>query len=161
MDTQEALVKVRELMDGHGLSDWDIRLDRAIRRFGSCVHRSRQISLSRHLTLLNGWDEVKDTALHEIAHALAGASAGHGPKWQALALHLGGSAGRCFDQQKVRTPAARYRGTCPNCGVSVLRNRRQKCACRNCCRTYADGKFDARFRFVWGKNNPVIEEARV
>ena len=33
--------------------------------------------------------EVRDTILHEIAHALAGAKAKHGPAWKAIARRLG------------------------------------------------------------------------
>ena len=33
--------------------------------------------------------EVRDTILHEIAHALAGAKARHGPAWKAIAKRLG------------------------------------------------------------------------
>ena len=69
-----------DLMRQHGLADlgWRFRFDHARRRFGSCKYREKAITLSRPLTLLNGEAEVRDTVLHEIAHALCPGD-GHGP----------------------------------------------------------------------------------
>ena len=59
----------------HELDDWQFRLDRATSRFGSCNHRCKTITMSRLLVTLNDKREVRDTILHEIAHALAGPKA--------------------------------------------------------------------------------------
>ena len=34
-------------------------------------------------------EEIRDTVLHEIAHAIAGPEAGHGPLWKATARRIG------------------------------------------------------------------------
>jgi len=60
------------LMQQHGLVGWTFKFDHARRRFGCCNFTRRTISLSRPLTFLNDDAEVRDTILHEIAHALAG-----------------------------------------------------------------------------------------
>ena len=89
MDLDEALAMGRQLLDQHGLDEWDFRFDRAKRRAGLCRFDDRVISLSRYLTQLHDAEQVRDTVLHEIAHALAGPEAGHGPTWQAKARQVG------------------------------------------------------------------------
>lgn len=40
-------------------------------------------------------DQVTDTILHEIAHALAGPAARHGPAWKSIARRLGATPKSC------------------------------------------------------------------
>ena len=40
--------------------------------------------------------ETLATGLLDVAHALAGGKAGHGPAWQAIARRIGCSAERCI-----------------------------------------------------------------
>ncbi len=54
-------------------------------------------------------EEVKDTILHEIAHALVGKAHHHDDVWRAKALEIGCSGRRCHDLQF--TPP-RYLVTC-------------------------------------------------
>ena len=70
MNLNDAKTLANELMNQHGLYDWTFMFDDAKLRFGQCRHRSKEISLSRELTELNDVVHVKDTILHEIAHAL-------------------------------------------------------------------------------------------
>ena len=79
MNLFEASILARSLMSEHGLADWGFAFDHARRRFGACNYTRRRITLSRPLTLLNGIDEVRDTILHEIAHALCPGDK-HGPR---------------------------------------------------------------------------------
>ena len=61
---------VNRLLDHFKLAGrWTFLFDRAIRRFGNCNYTKRQISLSAKLTLLNDEPVVRETLLHEIAHA--------------------------------------------------------------------------------------------
>jgi hypothetical protein len=53
-------------MDHHGLTSWHFKFDNARVRFGSCNYCTRTISVSRHLTALNTWENVANTVLHEI-----------------------------------------------------------------------------------------------
>ena len=126
----------RALMNQHGLSYWVFVFDRARRRFGSCQPRRQCITLSRTLTFLNGEDEVRDTILHEIAHALAPGD-GHGTKWKAQCLRIGARPIRCYDDDSVETPLrrpARFQIGCPACGWWTERHRRtrRRLICRKC-----------------------------
>ena len=91
--SEERLVEVaqqaRALMDEHGLEAWTFRFSAAASRLGECREREKVIRLSRRHAVKGGPREVRDTILHEIAHALAGAEARHGPAWKAVAKRLG------------------------------------------------------------------------
>src|SRR4051794_26770877 len=118
MNLIEARNLARQLMDLHGLADWSFAYDRARRRFGSCRWRKKQITLSHPLTLLNTEAQVRDTILHEIAHALA-PNAGHGPKWKAACRRVGAKPARCYTDADVVSPSrkpARYQIGCLACG---------------------------------------------
>src|SRR5215207_599997 len=107
-------------MGRHGLlaGGWRFRFDNARRRFGSCRSREKVITLSRPLTLLNGEEQVRDTILHEIAHALT-PDDGHGPQWRAKCREVGARPERCYGEAEVVAPprrAAPYRYGCRPCG---------------------------------------------
>ena len=76
------------LIQEHGLIGWRFRFDHARRRFGCCRSSEKTITLSRPLTILNSCAQVRDTILHEIAHALTPGD-GHGVKWRAKCREIG------------------------------------------------------------------------
>jgi predicted SprT family Zn-dependent metalloprotease len=154
MDIETAAGMARELLARHELPDWKFEFDRARLRFGLCSHRRKTISLSRHLTHLNEEHHVKDTLLHEIAHAKAGRLAAHGPAWRSLAAALGCRTRACYDHRTVVTPPRAWLGNCPGCGRAAYRHRRprRKTACAGCCRQFAGNRYDARFVFTWQRN---------
>ena len=79
----------RRLMDEHGLGAWAFAFLEAERRLGDCRFEDRLIRIGRGHALDAGEAEVRDTILHEIAHALAGPEARHGPAWKAAARRIG------------------------------------------------------------------------
>ena len=81
--------QARNLMDSHGLHEWNLRFDESIRFLGKCNFRDKTIHLSRSHALDGKDSEISDTILHEIAHALAGPKARHGPKWKTIAKQIG------------------------------------------------------------------------
>lgn len=87
-------------LERRGLADWTFFWDRARRRLGACWYARRSISLSRHLLGEGGCSgiELRDTILHEIAHALSfthGGERGHGVLWKRWCLFLGARPRRC------------------------------------------------------------------
>jgi predicted SprT family Zn-dependent metalloprotease len=127
-----------QLMQQHGLFaiGWRFTFDHARRRFGCCNYTRKLISLSRPLTLLNGEPEVRDTILHEIAHALCPPEEGHGPRWRSKCREIGAKPKRCYSDAAVVSPPrppARYQYGCGRCGWWVERRRRPTARRRYVC----------------------------
>src|SRR4051794_33690107 len=78
-----------DLMANHGLHDWTFAFNRRRRSLGYCWYNRQAIELSVYFVERNGLESIRETVLHEIAHALVGPGHGHGPVWQAKALEVG------------------------------------------------------------------------
>ncbi|GHC46522.1 SprT-like domain-containing protein [Roseibacillus persicicus] len=110
MSPPEALNLLNAKLTEHGLTarGWTGRLDNAERRFGLCSPAKKEISISRTLAALNPEEEVLDTILHEIAHALAaietGENCGHDERWKAICRRIGARPERCYDSDEVAAP---------------------------------------------------------
>jgi predicted SprT family Zn-dependent metalloprotease len=134
----EDLLRLHKLWPG-----WSFAFDHSKIRFGKCNYGKRQISLSRHLVQLNDETQVRETILHEIAHALAPRGAGHGPIWKSLARSIGCTGQRCYGDD-VRRPRPKYKATCPACKRVIYRHRRTVIACGRCAPV-----FDPKYAFIW------------
>jgi predicted SprT family Zn-dependent metalloprotease len=144
MDLTKARKLALRLMREHAVpGDWVFQFDRSKVRFGKCNYGEKEISLSEYLVELNDEAEVRDTILHEIAHALLPRGAGHGPKWRAMAESIGCQPRRCYGEEVAR-PLPKYKGTCPGCRRVIRRHRRTMIACGKC-----SPVFDRRYLFVW------------
>ena len=125
-----AIELATELMDAHGLVGWRIKLDHARRRAGQCDYTHKTISLSRLYIRHASTDHIRDTILHEIAHALVGPRHGHDAVWRQKAREIGCTATRCHDLSFAR---ARWVMTCPNGCFSVERHRKKSgLVCASC-----------------------------
>jgi predicted SprT family Zn-dependent metalloprotease len=153
MELDKAYKLARELMDLHGLHDWDLMLDYAVSRFGLCNYNQKRISLSKTLVELNSEEEVKDTILHEIAHALT-PKAGHKQEWKDKAKSIGCSGERCYSNSSVIVPKGKYKTVCPNCKKERVCFRKPKrgLACGSCCRELNNGRYDKRYMLQILKN---------
>ena len=85
-------------MDELGLADWQFGWDRAKRRLGVCRLLEKSITISIHFVRANleTPHEIRDTILHEIAHALAWTRHGertHGPRWKQICREIRGMKG--------------------------------------------------------------------
>lgn len=127
MNTAAIFDLAREMMNEHGLEDWSLKWDRAINRAGQCNFTRRTISLSKPLAEVQSFEDTKDTILHEIAHALAGARAQHGPAWRRKASEIGARPERCFDSdaaRELKKAHSKYFTKCDNCGNEYSAMRR-------------------------------------
>lgn len=145
MELEKAKELTLSLMAKHNLQGWRMDFDRAKRRLGCCRHSLKKITLSKEYVLLNDEKRVRNTILHEIAHALVGCNHGHDVVWQQKAISIGCDGKRLASN--VVSPKAKYVATCPICGTKIYRNRKTKkiFACRHC---YGEYGSKAIFHFV-------------
>lgn len=130
---------VRHLLEKHGLTQqgWRFAWDGARRRAGLCHYATKTIRLSRHYVDLNvteRLDDVIDTILHEIAHALTGPGHQHDNVWKEVCVQVGAKPIRCYDASVVVMPKGRYLATCGGCGREFRRYRRPKAGSWRYCR---------------------------
>jgi predicted SprT family Zn-dependent metalloprotease len=139
----EALIRL------HLDETWSFGFDNARTRAGLCNYDRKRISVSRLLAARYEDDEIHQVLLHEIAHAMAGPRAGHGPGWKAVAADLGYEGKRLHDGA-VASELAPWVGTCP-AGHQHFRYRRptRPLSCGRCSR-----RFDPVFRIEWQRRNP-------
>ncbi|MFH0834477.1 MAG: SprT-like domain-containing protein [Patescibacteria group bacterium] len=146
MNLQSAEILALRLFAQHDLSHWNFKFDRAKRRFGCCNFSTRTISLSKILTELNAPEKVRDTLLHEIAHALVGPRHGHDSLWKKQVRALGGRPAARFRETEVTVPRSKFVAFCPHCQKTFPTFRtRKNVACRACCREFNRGKFSRKF----------------
>lgn len=153
MELSKVETLARELLEEHGLDEggWAFRWDRAKRRLGRCSFSERVISLSKPLAAMNDEGEVRDTILHEIAHALAGPGAGHGAEWKRVARAVGARPeARSATAQAVQH---QWQGTCQHCGSKVHRHRlsakAHRWACAKCCKRLNNNRWSADYLLRW------------
>lgn len=123
MELHRAAALAHRLLAEHGLAGWTFAFDRARVRAGACHHHDRRITLSPHLTRLHDETQVRETLLHEIAHALVGPRHGHDEVWRAQALAIGSTGRRCYPAGEEPAVPGRWQGRCV-AGHVVHRHRR-------------------------------------
>lgn len=123
---------------------WTFGFDNAKRRAGLCDYTRKRISVSRYLAARYDDDTNHQTLLHEVAHALAGPAAGHGPEWKRVARSLG-YVGGTTHRGETANELAPWVGVCP-AGHTAYRHRRptRTMSCVLCA-----PRFDTRFQFHW------------
>lgn len=141
-------VLAHDLMESHDLlsKDWKFSFDNGRRRLGFCNHTKKTISLSKNYIPLLDDEEIIDTLLHEIAHALTGKVHGHDKVWKQKAIEIGCNGERLY--HGTAHVKAKYKGMCPKCGRVIYRYMRRKISCSKCSR-----RFDSSLLFIWELNN--------
>lgn len=132
----EGKLLARRLMDQHGLTTWKIVVDRAKKRFGLCKHSVQTISISERHFSFSSHEDIVDTILHEIAHALVGPGHGHNHVWKAKCRQIGAKPIRCGKKPvEAYNADAKWTATC--CGSDFKRYRRPKGRyfCKKCRQT--------------------------
>lgn len=135
-ELERVRVWAHALIRMHLDNTWTFGFDNAKRRAGVCDFTHRRITVSRYISARNDDDEVHQTLLHEVAHAIAGPGAGHGARWKRIARDLG-YVGGTTHHGETPTELAPWVGRCP-AGHTVYRYRRPKgsSSCRACAPRY-------------------------
>lgn len=146
-DLARVRVWAEALLRLHLDSTWSFGFDNAKTRAGLTNFTKRTITVSRHLAELWDDDDVHQTLLHEVAHALAGPDAGHGPKWRAIADELGYAGGRTH-RGEIASETAKWIGICPQ-GHEHFRFRKpsRAASCVKC--SSGSRSFNPRFVIRW------------
>ena len=93
----------RNKLNEYSLNDWNIGFDYAERRAGACFFDKKLLSFSVKFLKNANKEEINDTILHEIAHALVGPGNGHNSKWKKKAKEIG-CTGRIYYENEFATP---------------------------------------------------------
>ena len=129
-------------MEDHGLFDelWHFDFEACKRTLGRCHYHVKKITLSKWYAELNNEDDVEDTILHEIAHALSfiryGKNGkGHGWAWKKVCGEIGANPERVHKGiLEYPDNHHKYIDTC-ECGITYKRHRksaRRKYRCPKC-----------------------------
>jgi hypothetical protein len=84
----EVLFLTQEYLNKYNLSDIEIRFTKSERAYGLCSESGDTISLNLFHAMWDNLESVKETILHEIAHAMTSGE-GHFIEWQKKAIELG------------------------------------------------------------------------
>ncbi len=118
----------------YGLYGWTLVLNRRKREMGLCDFDRRIIALSVYFISLNDDEAIRDTLLHEIAHALVGPGHGHDQTWKQQCMAIGARPQRLSFEAVM--PAGSWQAVCGACGMVHHKHRRPKRAvgwyCRFC-----------------------------
>ncbi len=114
MDHLEAFAaaKIAEHLPPEG---WTFSWLKTKRTMGICNFRTKMISASRVYVGVASVQQLENTVLHEIAHAIAGFAAAHGPAWERACVEIGAEPKRLFDASTISPPYTWAR-SCKVCG---------------------------------------------
>lgn len=144
------------LMSEHNLDwpAWGFRISRHKLLLGRCEYNrfnGGMILFSKNFLHLPD-AEIRDTLLHEIAHALAGPYAKHGPAWKRKCVEIGAKPNEFADLKKEDKTSFKWTGVCVNGHTTsrhALTEKGKRMACGKCCRAFNDGRYSAQFLFEW------------
>lgn len=144
MTINQAIILTKKFISNHTeLKGWTATLNYRKRAFGVCNYGKRQIELSAHLIPVMTENAIKDTIIHEIAHALTRGHK-HDNVWRSKCIELGGNGERVGGSDKyeggktgqdvIQQKLAKYTMVCPCCGKKVYKNRKpaNKISCGIC-----------------------------
>lgn len=89
MKLEQGVKLAIDLMKANKRRSWNLILTNDIYNDSFCDHSTKSIGLSRMFIESNTKDQVKDSVLHALAHALCSPDAGHGDEWFSMCLKIG------------------------------------------------------------------------
>lgn len=145
---------------GSNKKSWTFKWDTAYQRFGVCKSWQRVIGMSKKLVEINGEEEVLDTILHEIAHALVGPGHNHDEVWKQKCREVGARPVACYSSNDVATVQAKFEGRCPTCDKVYTKFRRPTSSRTYSCRCRPTGiPFnDRRYQVVFHKVGDIVRQ---
>ena len=133
------------------LIGWKFSLMDTGQRLGVCKSDLKYIGISEHYARNSPEENVMDTLMHEIAHALVGPGHGHGEVWKAMARKLGATPRACNrDSDTVQKPGD-WKAECSTCHKVYFKYRRPQCLTGFRC-----GKCKTALKFAYA-GNPALK----
>lgn len=120
----------QNLIDNYNLVGWKFCWNKSKRSkstLGVCDYSEKTITISYNHATNQPKDEVKDTILHEVAHALTEGH-GHDKVWKNKCIEIGAMPERCYIHGSMER---QYKGVCPSCGDTLI-SYKKKTACSSC-----------------------------
>ena len=124
MDLQKLVLAAAKELTDHNLVGWTFTFGDSKRRLGACKYRVKRIEIAEYYAANSPEEHVMDTLRHEIAHALAGPGAAHGPAWQTIAVRLGAKPVACDRSGEAVVKPGDWQANCPECKVIHHRYKR-------------------------------------
>ena len=158
MKLTETILLARELMEKHKLDGWKLKFDESKSHLGQCRYSEKSIYLSYPYVEINDEKIIRNTILHEIAHALAGSGHGHNRIWRTIARSIGCTGERCTNG--AERPRGKWTRHCENCGYEVQSHRRtsKARACGECCEKHNGGRYAEEYKLQWRLNKNIYDE---
>ena len=154
MGRKEIFLMARDLISKHSELDlWRFSFENYKKSFGRCNYTTRTISISSYLCDSMTNIAIKDTLIHEIAHALTRGH-GHDNVWRRKCAELGGVPERTASLSKSLIEGAilqsKYTLTCPCCGYKIPKHRaiKHSISCGIC----HPGGYNEKFKMILTKN---------
>jgi len=130
---------LRALMDANGLTLWKIRVTKKKLSAGTSFLKEKTIGLSSYYMDYVTDDVLRNTMLHEIAHAIDYEQRGysnHDNHWKRIAMRIGATPSRAVTQNKeyYATLPSKYELVCSRCGYSdpAFRQPKRNYICGRC-----------------------------
>lgn len=104
MTLETAQKNTEELIKKHKLDGWKFEWLKRVVKFskaGCCNYKTKTIKLSPTFVELNSDEEIINTILHEIAHALT-PKHHHNKFWKRKAIEIGCTGSRCYSDKVKR-----------------------------------------------------------
>lgn len=157
----------RQLLKHHKLNNYDVIINSRLKTTYAYCKYNKQIELNKFY-LENGENEdIIDTIIHEVSHALSHKlygekGKGHNKLWKDLFIKLGGSGDRCRSIKKAysSTSLEKYKNftkrkkkiayhimECPHCKKTIRQKTKRIYACSDCCEKYNNGKYNEKYEF--------------
>lgn len=161
MEVLEKYEKIAtDMLINHNLGDWKFIWNNRTsnKTWGICKYKPKEIHLNKKYALVETEENVIDTIIHEVAHALTKGDE-HGELWKAKCRELG-----CRDEQfknlekDSMEKLARYKGVCPTCGHVIYSSRKTGIIHIECSNGEyrKTGKTDyMKHKYEWFKNDKV------
>ena len=160
MTINQVLALATELKNKHSeLLSWTISFNKRKRAFGVCNYGKREISISSILIPFMTDSAIKDTIIHEIAHALTKGH-DHDKVLKRKCIELGGTGDRLGGSNKFEggdssrlefnEKNSKYTLTCPTCGCKSYINRMPKHS--QSCGKHGDRRYNPIHKLILTQN---------